>query len=129
MATLKKFLKYILMIVGMYILTSVLVFIGFNANYKEIKLKGEIPSQISVERAEANKQETRIYGHVKNSEENNINEKYIKISVYNDSAELLSTEYLKIIDAPYNEQKLFRAKISANNAKIYEISIVDNEQN
>ena len=63
MKKLGVFAKYILGVIGIYLLTSILVFIGFNLNYSEITLKGELPEQVSIEKAEATKSDGRIYGY------------------------------------------------------------------
>lgn len=127
MKALKKYAKYILIVVGIYLLTSFLIFIGFNSNYKKIELKNELPEQISIEKAEASKKEGRIYGYVKNMEESNLNGKYIKVSIYNSGNENIATEYLKIDDLKSSQDKLFKATFVADNAKSYEINIVDNK--
>ena len=122
MANLKKYAKYIIWIVAFYFFTSFLIFVGFNANYKSIAVK-EVPEQISVERAEATKSQGRIYGIVNNK--NNLNGKYIKITIYNSSNQEVATEYLKISDLKADEQKKFKAVFSADDAKSCEINIVD----
>ena len=129
MSTLKQFAKYILLIVGIYLLTSVLIFIGFNVNYSDITLKEDLPEQISIEKAEATKSDGRIYGYISNSEENNVNDKYIQISVYSSDDELLTTEYLKIDSVSYGEKKLFKFTFTVDNASSYSINIVDNNNN
>lgn len=129
MSTLKQFAKYILLIIGIYLLTSVLIFIGLNVNYSDITLKGNLPEQISIEKAEATNSEGRIYGYVSNSEENNVNGKYIQISVYSSDDELLTTEYLKIDSVSYGEKKLFKFSFTVDNASSYSINIVDNNNN
>lgn len=127
MGKLKEFARYILFLIGAYLLTNALIFIGFNLNYSDISLTGEVPAQISIEKAEATNKDGRIYGYVSNERENNVNGKYIKISVYNMERELLTTEYLKINDVEYGNKRLFRSKFAAKGAASYSISIVDEE--
>ena len=127
MSTLKRFAKYILMILGMYFLTTILVFFSLNMSYSDINLKGEIPEQISIEKAEATKSSGRVYGYISNQKENNVNNKFLKISVYDASSKLLTTKYLKIDGIKYGERKLFTAIFNAKGTESYSISIVDNE--
>lgn len=126
MKTLKKYLKYVLWVVGIYILTAVLIFIGFNANYKPLKQRESLPEIISIDKAEATKSQGRIYGHIKNTPENDLNGKYIKISIYNSNNENIETQYLKIENLEPNTEKLFKGTFIAENAKSYEINVVDN---
>lgn len=127
MSTLKTFAKYILMIVGMYFLTMILIFISFNINYSDINLKGELPSQVSIEKAEASESKGRVYGYIENIKDNNVNNKFLKISVYDKSSELLTTKYLKIDGVKYGDKKLFTALFNAKDSAYYSISIVDKE--
>lgn len=125
MIALKPYIKYVLWIIVAYLLTSFLIFVGFNASYKEISLKHELPEQITIKKAEANKNQGRVYGYVQNEEQNNLNGKYIKISVYNSSNENIAKEFLKIENLKSNEQKLFKANFNAKDAKNYEVSITN----
>lgn len=128
MSTLKRFAKYILIIIGVYLLTFFLVFVSLNSGYSNISLKGEIPKQISIEKAEATKTNGRVYGYISNEKGNNVNDKYLKISVYNSTSELLTTKYLKIDGIKYGEKKLFTARFNAKGTNSYSISIVDEEK-
>ena len=96
------------MIVGIYVFTAIVVFIGFNLNYKSIDCNNSFPEQISIEKAEATSKEGRIYGYVSNIKENNINGKYIKVEIYNTNNEKDGIQYLKINDVKYGEKKMFK---------------------
>lgn len=126
MDKLKKYAKYVLWVVGFYFLTSLLIFIGLNSSYKPIQLREDVPEIISIEKAEANKSQGRVYGYINNSEQNDLNGKHIKISVYNSNNENIATEYLKIENLESNGEKMFKANFKAKDAKSYEINIVDN---
>ena len=127
MDRMKTFAKYALMIVGLYVFTSLLVFIGFNLNYKDINCNNEISEQISIEKAEATSNTGRIYGYISNTEENNVNGKYIKVEVYNTDNEKDEIQFIKINDIKYGEKKMFKIFFKTDNAKYCNISIVDNE--
>lgn len=127
MSDLKKDAKIVLLVVAGFLLTSFLIFVGFNSNYKPIRLSQELPQQITIEKAEANKDQGRVYGYVYNSNESDLNGKYLKISVYNSKDEIIATEYLKIENLQSNEKKLFRSNFNAKNAKSFDINIIDNK--
>lgn len=128
MTDLKKDIKIVLLVVGGYILTNFLIFVGFNANYKAIELKHELPNVISIEKAEATKVQGRVYGKIRNMQETDINGKFIKVEIFNDKNENIATEFLKIENVQKNEEKLFRATFNAEKAKSYTISIVENNE-
>lgn len=127
MSEMKKYFKYILLIIAIYLLTSILIFIGLNVNYSEISLVGELPSEISIEKAEATKSEGRIYGYISNSEDNNVNGKYIRTDIYDSNNEIVETEFLKIDGVETNSNKMFKVRFEVDDAKGYQISIVETE--
>ena len=125
MGTLKTYLKYILWIIAFYFFTNFLIFVGFNVNYKSIDAKGDLPEQITIDKAEATKKQGRIYGHIQNNEQNNLNGKYIKITIFNSADENIATQYLKIQNLGATENKMFRATYTAKDSKYYEIDITE----
>ena len=127
MGTMKTFAKYILMAVGICVLTNILVFIGFNLNYKDIESNNNFPEQISIEKAEATSTTGRIYGYVTNLKENNVNGKYIKVEVYNIDNEKDEVQFLKIDDVKFGEKKMFKVFFKTEDAKYCNINIVDSE--
>ena len=128
MTDLKKDIKIVLLVVGGFLLTSFLIFIGFNVNYKPIELKSELPNVITIEKAEATKAQARVYGRIRNTEESDFNGKYITVSLFNANNENISTEYLKIENLGKDENKLFRATFNVEKAKSYTVDLVDNNQ-
>ncbi len=128
MTDLNKDIKIVLLVVGGFLLTSFLIFIGFNVNYKPIELKAELPNVITIEKAEATKVQARVYGRIRNTDESDFNGKYIKVSLYNANNENISTEYLKIENLGKDENKLFRATFNAEKAKSYIVDLVDSNQ-
>jgi len=125
MTDLNKDFKIVLLVVAGFILSGFLIFVGLNVNYKPIELKSEIPNQISIEKAEATKVQARVYGYVQNSVENNLNGKFIRVSVFNN--ENVETKYLKIENLEKDERKLFKALFNVKEVKSYSVDIVDSE--
>ena len=121
-------LKIVLLVVAGFILTGFLIFVGFNVNYKPIELKSEVPEQISIEKAEATKFQARVYGYITNSDENNLNGKFIKVSMFDSSNEHIETKFLKIEDLENNKPKLFKVMLNTKGVKSYTINIVNNEE-
>ena len=128
MTDLNKDFKIILLVVGGFLLTGILIFIGFNVNYKPIELKSELPSVITIEKAEATKVQARVYGRIKNTDKNDLNGKYIKVSVLNSNNEKIATEFLKIENLGKEENKLFRAIVNAEKVSGYTIDLVENNK-
>ena len=127
MDRLKTFGKYALMVIGMYLFTSFLIFVNFNINYKDITTNNDLPDQITIAKAEARSDEGRIYGYVKNESDNNVNGKYIKVEILNSYNERIYLQYLRINDVKYDEKKMFKVFFNVENAKFYNISLVETE--
>lgn len=125
MGRLKTFRKYILWIVGFYIFSTLLIYIGLNTTYKDINNIESIPECVDVEVAEATKVNGRIYGKITNSEQNNLNGKFLKVQIYNYRNEYVATKYLEIKDTNLNEPKKFAVYFTAENIKGYTIEILE----
>lgn len=123
MSKIKKYIKYILFIILGVLLTNVLIFIGFNVNYKNIDLKGTLPEQISIEKAEATNTEGRVYGYVLNNQDNDLNGKYIQIIVYDSNGDAIEVKQLEITGL--DDKKMFQAYFNEDNIKSYSIDIVE----
>ena len=128
MTDLNKDIRIVLYVIGGFLLTGFLVFIGFNTDFKPIELKSELPSVITIEKAEATKGQARVYGYVHNTEEIDINGKYIKISIFDSMNENIGTKYLKIEDVEKNDQKLFKANFNTPKVTSYSIDITDKNE-
>lgn len=127
MTDLNKDLKIVLLVAAGFLLTGFLIFIGLNVNFKPIELKYELPNQISIEKAEAIKVQARVYGYVQNSEEVNLNNKFIKVSIFDSKGVNVDTKYLKIENLKKNERKLFKAWFNKKDVKSYAVDIVNSE--
>lgn len=128
MTDLNKDFKIVLLVVGGFLLSSFLIFVGLNANYKPIELKSELPNVITIEKAEATKVQARVYGRIRNTEESDFNGKYIKVSVFDSNNERISTEFLKIENLGKDENKLFKATFNAEKVRGYTIDLVEKNE-
>ena len=127
MKNLKLFGKYILIVIAIYVISTILIFIGLNINYSDITLNDSLPEQISIEKAEATSTDVRIYGYISNTGDYDLVGSYIKVSIYDSEGEILTTEYLKIDGVSRYDEKLFKVNSNVDNASSYSISIVDTE--
>ena len=125
MNQLKKFAKYIIWIVLLYFLTKILIFIGLNVDYKPIQNDHSLPNEITVLKAEATGVNGRIYGDIINSQNEDVNKKYIKINIYDEDYELRGTKYIEIHGVGKNSPTRFELHFKANKIEYYDISIVD----
>ncbi len=125
MDRIKTFAKYAIWLILFWLLSDALIYYGINSTYKDIKMKSEMPNQISIENAEATKVNGRIKGNVYNSEENDLSGKYLKIDLYAESGNLLGTNYLDIGNLRANENKSFETYFKVQDVKSFDISVAD----
>ena len=125
MSTVKQFAKYVIWIILFWILSDILIYYGVNSTYKNLKIKNEVPSQVTIKNAEATKVNGRIKGTVANSEDSDLSGKYLKIDLYADNGNLLATEYEEIGNLRANEVKSFETYFKMQDVKQYEVNIVD----
>ena len=125
MSRLKTFAKYAIWIILFWILSDILIYYGVNSTYKNLKIKNEIPSQVTIKNAEATKVNGRIKGAIANKEDSDMSGKYLKIDLYSDNGNLLATEYEEIGNLRTNEVKNFETYFKMQDVKEYDISVVD----
>lgn len=128
MSTVKKFAKYVIWIILFWILSDILIYYGLNSTYKDIENKGDNISNVTVSEAEATKVNGRIIGKITNTEESNLNGKYLKINLYAESGNLLATEYVDVGNLRTNEVKSFESYFKMQDVKSYDINIVDKKE-
>ena len=125
MNRLKTLSKYVIGLIAFYIFSSVLIYIGLNATYRNILEKGNLPEQVNIDLAQATKVNGRIYGEVTSTIKNDLNGKYIKVEIYDKDVEVVGQKYLKIEGININEPKRFKVNFVTEGVKSYKIEILD----
>lgn len=128
MDRLKTFRKYFLWIVGLWIFSTICIYVGLNGTYKDIELKEEISSQTTIRLAQATSVNGRILGEITSTDENNLEGKYIKVQIYSKKGNHLATKYLKIENTVIDEAKKFAVYFTADNVGYYTVDIVENAE-
>ena len=129
MGEIKKFAKYVVMIIVFYLFTMLMTYVGFNSTYQNIEQNTVTPEQIKIDVAQATKVNGRIFGEVTSTQENNLEGKYIKIQIYDRRDELVGVKYLKIENTNVDEPKKFVTYFTADNVKSYDIYVVEDSEN
>ncbi len=119
----KKILLWVLMLIGMFILSDFLIAVGLNSTYKDI-IRQDENTNVSVYQAEATYVNGRIRGIIKDTQ--SINNKYLEIELYSKRDVLMGRRYIEIknevTDQPF--EVLFRAK----DVEYYSIGTVDEKK-
>ena len=117
---------YALILIGVYILSDFLIFMGLNSTYDKIESVGSSGnSQVQIDNAEATLVNGRISGTIKNSADNDLNGKYIKIDLFSEQGVNLGTKYLEVNNLAKDGQEKFETYFKAQGVENYKISIVD----
>lgn len=127
MDRLKTFLKYALWLIGFFILSNFLIYVGLNSSYRDIERKDNI-QEVEVYQAEATKVNGRIRGLIQNINEKNLAGKYLEIELYSKRDIFLGREYIQIEDSKQTEPQAFEALFKLQDVASYKISIVDEKK-
>ena len=126
MDSLKKLLIFFLIIIGFFIFSNFLIYVGLNSSYRDIERKDNVEN-IQIYQAEATKVNGRIRGLIQNVNGENLNGKYVEAQLYSKRDVFLGREYIQIEnieEGPQAFEMLFKLQDVAS----YEVSIVDEKQ-
>jgi hypothetical protein len=122
MGTMKKIMIWLLILIGIFILSDFLINVGLNSNYKDITREDE-NNEIVVYQAEATGVNGRIRGIIKNVEE--IQGEYLEVELYSKRDVLLDRKYIEIQKSEEELSQPFEILFRANNVASYKINIVN----
>lgn len=121
MDKMKRFGKYVLWIILFWIFSDILIYAGINSTYKDIKVKGDIPTGIEISQIQA----TTVNGRIRLETDYSLSGKYIKIDLYSANNNILGTQYIEIGNVGENQSKEIETYFKISEVKSCEISIVD----
>lgn len=125
MDSIKRWLIYALLILGFFVYSDFLINVGLNSTYKPIERLDQ-NSSISVYQQEATRVNGRIRGII---DKTNINEKYLKFSLYSERNVLMGQHYIDINQDEDTNTQSFELLFKANNVSSYRIDVVDEKEN
>lgn len=115
----QKIVVWILILIGVFILSDFLINVGINATYKDIQRQDNL-AQVVVYQADATYVNGRIRGLIKNTEE--IQDKYLKIELYSKRNVLVGESYVEIKQK--DESQAFELLFKATDVESYKVEIV-----
>lgn len=125
MSTMQKIVVWILILVGVFILSDFLIAVGLNSTYKDIQREGK-NSQIVIYQADATYVNGRIRGIIKNTEK--IQDKYLKIELYSKRNVLVGKSYIEIQDTKDDSTQPFELLFKANDVNYYKMETVTEKE-
>lgn len=121
----RKIIAWIAILVGMFVFSDFLIYVGLNSTYKEIERQDE-NSQIAVYQADATYVNGRIRGVIKDIGE--VQGKYLKIELYTKRHVLVGKSYIEIKDIENSETQPFEVLFKANDVAYYKIDTVKEKE-
>lgn len=123
----KTFFKYALWIILFFILSEFLITVGLNASYKNIERRDE-EQRVEISEAQATLVNGKMKGTIKNSSEDNLTGKYVKLEFYSKRNILLGKKYIPITNVQEMGNQEFSIYFELEDVKSYEVSIVDEKE-
>ena len=119
----KKIFLWVLLLIGIFILSDFLIAVGLNSTYQDIDRKDE-NYEIAIYQADATYVNGRIRGVIKDTSE--IDNKYLEVSLYTKRDVLMGRRYIEINSNETSQpfEVLFRAK----DVQYYELQTVDEKK-
>lgn len=127
MDRIKTFLKYALWLILFFVLSEFLINVSLNASYKDIKRKDNT-EQVQINEAQATLVNGRIKGTIKNSEQDYLTGKYLKIELYSERDNYLGQKYIPIETTEVKPTQDFSIYFELQDVKSYNVSIVDQKE-
>ncbi len=121
----RKIMAWIAILVGLFVFSDFLIYVGINSTYKEIERQDE-NSQIAVYHADATYVNGRIRGLIKDVGE--VPDKYLKIELYTKRHVLVGKSYVEIKDVENSETQPFEVLFKANDVAYYKIDTVKEKE-
>lgn len=130
MAKMKKIMIYVLMIVGFWIFSDILIYLSINSAYKNVDAKVYTNSpEIIVGESRATYVNGFVKGSIKNNTEGIINDKYLKIDLYSARDVKLGTKYVKIENLEAGKYQDFEMWYKFTDVDYANITVTDNIAN
>ena len=124
MNSMKKYLIYVLWLVGFFIFSEFLINVGLNSTYKQIERTNENDA-ISIYQQEATRVNGRIRGILDKSK---VNGKYLKFDLYSKRNVLVGQKYIEINQEEDTPNQNFELLFKANEVSSYKIDVVNEKE-
>ena len=123
----KTFLKFAICFILFFIFSNFLINVGLNSSYKDITRKDTTP-QVEISQAQATLVNGRVKGIIKNSQEDYLTGKFVKVDFYSKRNNVIGTKYIPIETTQNNTIQEFSFYFELEDVKSYEVSIVNEKE-
>ena len=130
MSRMKTFTIYLLLFLGLYVISNILISAYIKTSYYKID-SYEIDEDrltITIMSARASKDDGYIEGKVSNGTEDKIINKYMKVELYSENNVNLGEEYVKVEEINPGDIKNFKVGFTCDNVKHFKIIFLSQEE-
>lgn len=127
MDRMKTFLKYAIWIVLFFILSEFLINVSLNASYKDMNRRDNI-EQVQITEAQSTLVNGKVKGTIKNSEQDYLTGKYVRVDFYSKRDNMVGTKYITIETTENMTSQDFSFYFELQDVTSYEVSIVDKKE-
>ena len=127
MDRMKTFLKYAIWIVLFFILSEFLINVSLNSSYKDMNRRDNI-EQVQITEAQSTLVNGKVQGTIKNSEQDYLTEKYVRVDFYSKRDNMVGTKYITIETTENMTSQDFNFYFELQDVTSYEVSIVDKKE-
>lgn len=121
----QKIVAWILILIGIFVLSDFLISVGINATYRDIQREDD-HSEVVVYQADATYVNGRMRGLIKDTEK--ITGKYLKVELYTKRDVLVGKSYIEIEKTRKEGSQPFELFFRAEDVASYKIQIVEEKE-
>lgn len=127
MDRMKTFFKYAIWIFLFFIFSELLINVGLNSSYKDISIRDNT-SQVEITQAQATLVNGRMKGTIKNSSDDFLTGKYVRIDFYSNRDVFLGKKYIEINTTQNISTQDFNIYFELQDVTSYSISVVNEKE-
>ena len=130
MSTMKTFFIYLLLFVGLYVVSNLLIDAYIKTSYYKIETYDidVKEANITIMTAKASKDDGHIEGKIVNNTNEKVTNRYMKVELFSNKDVNLGTEYVKIDELNPGDLKNFKIDFTCDNVTSFKITFISEEQ-
>ena len=130
MSRMKTFFIYLLLFVGLYVVSNLLIEAYIKTSYYKIETYDidVKEANITIMTAKASKDDGHIEGKIVNNTNEKVTNRYMKVELFSNKDVNLGTEYVKIDELNPGDLKNFKIDFTCDNVTSFKITFISEEQ-
>ena len=130
MSRMKTFFIYLLLFVGLYVVSNLLIDAYIKTSYYKIETYDidVKEANITIMTAKASKDDGHIEGKIVNNTNEKVTNRYMKVELFSNKDVNFGTEYVKIDELNPGDLKNFKIDFTCDNVTSFKITFISEEQ-